>query len=85
MLNNYSNVHGESFDQNDVSEPERKAALDDLSKIHPDWVKVTNSKQFKQWAKGLPHATQDKLNSSWDAAFIAGVISQYKLTRKKMH
>lgn len=77
------NASDGSLEPQTTSDADMKAAMDTLSKIHPDWLKVTNTKQFKQWVKGLSKGTQDKLNSSWDPYFIAGVISQYKLKRKK--
>jgi len=53
-----------------------------LSLEHADWKHVARSPEFQQWKSALPMDEQDRLDNSWDAAYLSEKLSAYKATIK---
>lgn len=49
-----------------------------LTFVHRDWPNVVASDGFKVWAQTLDAKTQEDLNNSWDALWLADKITEYK-------
>jgi len=54
---------------------------------HPDWEKITASKEFADWKVTLPLAIKNTLSSTWDGAYISEAITAFKEheARNKKH
>jgi septal ring factor EnvC (AmiA/AmiB activator) len=63
---------------------EQQRQLDLLTVIHPDWRAIRNQAAFSRWVQQkLAPDEQEKFAASWDAAYVASVISRYKQSRGK--
>lgn len=49
-----------------------------LKRDHPDWEQVINTAEFDSWKGTLPTPEFDKLNTSWDADYISGKLTEFK-------
>jgi hypothetical protein len=62
---------------------DQKIAKVELSVMHPDWQKVTSTRDFSNWFKAKPATEQHRLFYSWDAPSVATMLSEYKTAAKR--
>jgi hypothetical protein len=61
----------------------QKIAKVELSVTHPDWQKVTATREFADWFKAKPASEQHQLYYSWDAPGVAAMLTDYKVAAKR--
>jgi hypothetical protein len=57
---------------------DQKIAKVELNVMHPDWQKVTSTRDFTNWFKAKPATEQHRLFFSWDAPTVAQMVGEYK-------
>lgn len=60
-----------------------KMELRDLTRAHPDWQKVRETKDFAAWRDALPKSEAEEFNSSMDAGYVSSKLTEFKAWMKK--
>lgn len=55
-----------------------KMELRDLTRAHPDWQTVRETKDFAAWRDALPQSARDEFNSSMDAGYVSSKLTEFK-------